>query len=188
MYFQFGTTKLIEAAGVLLKCRPNRRMSYLRLLKLLYIADRESLKETGWPVVGTEPVAMEHGPVHSKVYDLVKGGGRISSQELEHWSSHINTDGHDVVLAADPGTDSLSPYEMEKLERVCLRYEGIDRFGVSDLTHDFPEWAKNYRQGTSRPIPLEDILWAIGRTGDCEEILADAAEVNALNNLLGVSL
>lgn len=38
-------------------------MSYLRMLKLLYLADRESLKETGHTITGDRVVAMEHGPV-----------------------------------------------------------------------------------------------------------------------------
>jgi len=80
MYFHFSTKKIIEAGAVLLGCRSQRRMSYLRLLKLLYMADRESLKETGWPIIGTQPVAMDYGPVHSEVYDLVKGTHRDSLQ------------------------------------------------------------------------------------------------------------
>jgi hypothetical protein len=31
--------------------------------KLLYLADRESLKKTGRPITGDRVVAMEHGPV-----------------------------------------------------------------------------------------------------------------------------
>jgi hypothetical protein len=186
-YFHFGTKKIVQAASVLLQCRAERQMSYLRLLKLLYIADRESLKETGWPIVGTEPVAMDHGPVHSKVLDLVKGNRRLDRQERQQWSDHIRTQQMDVILIRDPGTLSLSPYEITKLRDVCLRYESADRFGVRDETHEFPEWAQNHTVGTSRPIPFEDIIRAVGRGDDLEEILADAEEANALDDLLGTS-
>ena len=70
---------------------------------------------------------------------------------------------------------------------MCVRYEDIDRFTVSDSTHDFLEWAKNYCQGSSRPIPVEDIISAVGRASDAQEIHADAEEANALDDLLGVS-
>ena len=43
MPYRFNISKAIEAAGVLLREEPSRRMSRIRLLKLLYIADRESL-------------------------------------------------------------------------------------------------------------------------------------------------
>jgi hypothetical protein len=43
------------------------RMEYVRLLKLLYIADREMMAEAGAPVTGDRAVAMDHGPVLSHV-------------------------------------------------------------------------------------------------------------------------
>ncbi len=188
MYFHFGIEKIIQAVAVLLQCTREHRMSYLRLLKLLYIADRESLRETGRPIIGTEPVAMDHGPVHSRVYDLVKKEQRrLQGCELDQWLRYINTEQRDVVLLADPGSLSLSAYEIGKLQHVCRQYEGADRFEVSDATHEFPEWAKNHVQGSSRPIPLEDIIRAVGRGNDLDEILADAEEQDALDRLLGVS-
>jgi uncharacterized phage-associated protein len=72
MFRQFDTHKAIQAAGVLLRFEKNR-MSYLRLLKLLYIADREFIRDSGLPLLGSRAVAMEHGPLHSDVYNLVKG-------------------------------------------------------------------------------------------------------------------
>jgi len=187
MYFHFGTKKVVEAAGVLLQCVATHRMKYFRLVKLLYIADRDSLAETGWPIAGAEPVAMDNGPVDSKTLDLVKGTGQRSREDRRKWSSYIRTEDMDVVLVRDPGTKSLSPYEVRKLEDVCRRYERSDRYGVRDVTHDFEEWQKNHIQGTSRPIPLEDILRAVGRADDVDEIVAMAEEMNALDGLLGVN-
>jgi len=37
-------------------------MSYLRLLKLLYIAERESWRQTEHGMFGDKVVAMKHGP------------------------------------------------------------------------------------------------------------------------------
>ncbi len=41
---QFNFEKALQASAVLLNTAQSKRMSYLRLLKLLYIANRESLK------------------------------------------------------------------------------------------------------------------------------------------------
>jgi hypothetical protein len=43
--------KTIQAIGVLLRQDGVRCMNYMRLLKLLYIADRETLRRTGRPIV-----------------------------------------------------------------------------------------------------------------------------------------
>jgi uncharacterized phage-associated protein len=181
MYFHFGTKKIIEAAGVLLQCRAERRMSYLRLLKLLYIADRESLEETGRPIIGTRPVAMDHGCVHSDILNWINGRLRDSAK----WSKFIRTEDYDVVLAADPGQLALSQYDIEKLQEVYNRYQGLTRFQLADLTHEFPEWKKNYSQGTSQTIPLSDIIEAVGRKSEEEDIAHDAARQTKLRRFFG---
>ncbi len=189
MYFRFGTKKIIEAAGVLLQCGSARRMKYIRLLKLLYIADRESVGETGLPIIGTPLTAMERGPVHSLVYDFITKDDRIDQRALAQWQSCVRTDEaqHEVALVADPGTQSLSDYEVEKLQQVCQKYRSIGRWGVSELTHEFPEWKKHYVEGTSRPIPFEDVIKAVGRGDDLDEIMSEAEELDALHKVLGTA-
>ena len=185
MYFHFGTRKVIEAAGLLLRCRANRRMSYLRLLKLLYIADRESLGETGRPIIGTRPVAMDHGPVHSEVLDWINGKRRGS----EEWARFIGiADTHYLVLTTDPGQLTLSQYEVDKLQEVCRRYEGLTRFQLADLTHDFWEWQKNFSEGTSKRIPLADIVEAVGRKADQDEIGREAVRQTRLRRFFGAAV
>jgi len=182
MYFHFGTRKIIEAAAVMLRLSPCGRMNYMSLLKLLYIADRESLKETGRPIVGTKTIAMKRGPLHSDVYDLIKGG----HFDAPIWAEFIRTDGYEVALVGQPGVLHLSRYEIEKLTETFKRYQEMDEWELADATHAFPEWISNHREGTSAPIPMESILEAVGRSQDKEEILRDAEEVRALNRLLGV--
>src|SRR5207245_2612690 len=52
-------------------------MPMLKLLKLMYHADRTSLIETGFPVTGDTIVAMDNGPVLSKTYDHLKPTGSL---------------------------------------------------------------------------------------------------------------
>ena len=51
MNFRFDFHKTLQASGVLLSLDANR-MAYIRLLKLLYIADREWLAEAGRTITG----------------------------------------------------------------------------------------------------------------------------------------
>jgi uncharacterized phage-associated protein len=181
MYFRFGTRKIVEAAATLLRTEACRRMSYLRLLKLLYIADRETLREVGRPIVGTRPVAMKHGPVLSEVLDLVKG---------EHfdepiWSEFIRRDGYEVELTKDPGVLTLSRYEIGLLTKTAEANRDTDDWELVQKTHAFEEWAKNYREGTSTPIPFEDMIEAVGRAADREEILQDARETEVIRKFFG---
>src|SRR6516165_1045948 len=91
--------KTIQAIAVLLHSDRCDRMSYLRLLKLLYIADRESLAETGRSMSGDSIVAMKHGPVLRNVYNLV----RSDHPQAPGWGNFLRRDGYHLELVSNPG-------------------------------------------------------------------------------------
>jgi len=182
MAFRFSTQKTIQAVGVLLEFERTNRMGRLRLLKLLYMADRESLKETGRPLVGSRVVAMKHGPLHSEVLDLIHGQHLAQAE----WSKFIRNDGYQVELTQDPGRSTLSRYEIEKLTELSTRFAHREDWDVADVTHEFPEYRKNCEEGTSKTIPFRDILEAVGRAGDAESILQDAKDKTTFDDVFGV--
>jgi uncharacterized phage-associated protein len=182
MYFQFGTRKIVEAVAVLLQSRQDHRMGRRRLLKLLYVADRESLREVGRPIIGTELVAMDQGPVHGKVYDLIKG----SAPGEEVWAEFLGNISVEVRLLADPGVKHLSRYEVQKLRETAAKYTGMSDSELTRLTHGFEEWARNHKRGSSQPIPMEDVLAAVGRAGETMRIVRDAKRVAKFNTVFGI--
>ena len=105
--------KAIQAVGVLLR-REGKRAGRLRLLKLLYIADRTSLMKTGCQILGSRIVAMKHGPLHSEVLDLINGDHIRAPQ----WSRYFRNVGYTVVLAEEPAIGKLSRFEIELLNQV----------------------------------------------------------------------
>jgi hypothetical protein len=70
-FFYLDIRKTVQAIGVLLDVRGIERLEYIAIIKLLYIADRESWKETGASITGDVPCAMKNGPVLRGVYDPV---------------------------------------------------------------------------------------------------------------------
>jgi uncharacterized phage-associated protein len=68
--FTFNERKAIQAAGRLIQLAGGE-MNYLALMKLLYLVDREALFHLGRPITGDKVVAMKHGPVLSRIFDLV---------------------------------------------------------------------------------------------------------------------
>lgn len=179
--FNFRFHKTLQAAAALLRTQPPHIMGRLRLIKLLYIADRESLRETGAPITGDRVFAMKHGPVLSETYDLIKGEHMRSPE----WSRHFENIGSYVRLLEDPGTGRLCKYEIEKLNEVFRRFECDSDWDVAEATHQFPEWRKNDRGDSSRRIPYEDILEAVGRSPDVDSIREDARASAFLDHLLG---
>jgi uncharacterized phage-associated protein len=154
MHLRFSFERTLQASAYLLRL-DGKRMGYLRLLKLLYIADREWLAESGESITGDRAYAMKYGPVLSSTYDLIKGNG----SKAGIWDDHIHTDGYAVELVADPGRDELSKGIIKKLADVTERYRNIDDWELSEHTHQFREWAAHHDGGAS-PIPWQDILLA----------------------------
>src|SRR5437763_17099820 len=104
--FQFDVEKTIQAAAFLLRREFGHRMNYMRLLKLLYLAERESLKEVGKPITGSRVIAMQRGPVLEDVFALIRGEHRA----IPKWSEFIRTDRYRLELTRDPGIGRLTKY------------------------------------------------------------------------------
>lgn len=181
--FHFHFDKTLQAAAVLLRTHRLRVMGRMRLLKLLYITDRESLRDRGAPITGDHAVAMKNGPVLSETYDLIKG----EHLHAADWGEHFENIGYDVHWTKDPGNGKLSKYEIEKLNEVARRFEHEDDWALAEITHDFPEWRKNKPGTSSRSIPFEDILEAVGRADDINSIREDAQASAFMDRVLGIS-
>jgi uncharacterized phage-associated protein len=180
MFIKMDILKVTQAASFVLK-KHNGFITRKRLLKLLYIADRELLHQTHRPLTGDRPVAMDHGPVLTHTYDLLKGtatGGDIWDAYIQQVAPYTHR------LIADPGVGRMSKIELAKLEEVIDRYWLVDDDELSQLTHDFPEWKRNEpAKGKMKPIPVEHVLEALGLAQLSGKLHAEAeadAELDAL--------
>jgi uncharacterized phage-associated protein len=180
--FRFNLNKTIQAIGVLFREEHVNRMSYIRLIKLLYIAERESIKETGRPIIGDGVVAMDQGPVFSRVYDLVKG----EAVGTDVWNGYLVKDHYHLELSRSPDVGELSRYEIDKLRQVSKRHEDHDDWEVVNVTHAFEEWRNNQPpKGSSKRIPFEDIVKAVGREKDLAAIVEIETDGQAYDKIFG---
>ena len=150
----FSERKVTEAAGYLLRLSRGRQF-HMKLLKLLYIADRRALANWGFFLSADSHVSMEYGPVLSNTYNLIKG-----QRKGEFWQSHISSRAqNEVHLLKDTSTDTLSRAEERLLDEVFAEFGDVETFELSEMTHSqFPEWRD---PGKSRiPISPREILQA----------------------------
>ncbi|HEV3263278.1 MAG TPA: Panacea domain-containing protein [Gemmataceae bacterium] len=179
--------KTVQALALLLKANDRTRLEYVSLLKVLYIADRESLADVGRPITGDVAVAMQNGPVLSGIYDLINA--TVPDDDPRLWTEHLHRDNYHLELIRDPGVDQLTPYEQRKLTEVARRHRDHSCKDLIRITHDLPEWVWNRpdpEQGILvRSIPLMDVVKAVGRGKDADWIFEDASAAAALDELLG---
>jgi len=138
--FVFDIRKAVAATGYL--CELNERsIDMLKSIKMLYIAERRALVEWKRPITGDSFWSLEHGPILSRIYDLIRG--RIGGPEMEFWSTVFNPRRGDIVSLKDaisPNTKSLSRREKEALREAYAQIQPLSIGEVIDLVHKFPEW------------------------------------------------
>jgi uncharacterized phage-associated protein len=172
----FNEAKATQAAARILKNRGGR-MSYMKLIKLLYLADREALARWGRPITTDSYVSMKHGPVLSQVLNLItEGEDPAFGQSI--WSKYISEPEHfDVTLNEEPSGDLLSEAEDELLDETFNRFGHLNRWKLVALVHQLPELKDP--NGSAHPIEYADILKAQNKTP--EEIRAIESELESLN-------
>lgn len=182
----FDERKTAEAAAFLL-FRAGGALPLIKLVKLLYLAERLSLKRYGEPLTGDHLVAMPNGPVLSMTYDHMNGA--LPSRE-GGWESWIaDRAGHELALRdpsmlRTPEQDllRLSDSDLEVLTEVWEQFGHWDRWRLVDYTHSAacPEWEDP--DGSSRPISYELLFSKLGYSSDQAAALAERIKVQrALN-------
>jgi uncharacterized phage-associated protein len=170
----FNEAKATQAAARFLRLRSGR-MSYMKLIKLLYLADREALIRWGRPITTDCYVSMDSGPVVSRIYDLIRN--EPSPYAVKIWGKFISApEDYEVRLLRDPGSRDLSPPEEELIDEVFGQYGQISRWAIVDYTYSLPEWT--YPDGGALPIEYRDILRAAHKTE--AEISAIEEELESL--------
>ena len=172
--FVFHERKAAQSAARLLR-RHGGEMEYFKLIKLLYLADRRVLIETGLPITGDRMVSMDHGPVLSRVYDLIKGERTGDGS----WRAYVGSpQGYNVCWTGREGDEELSEGEREVLDGVYDEFGSLHRWHLRDATHKLREWRNPGK--SSLPIDPREILKSAGLSDlDLEIVAAEAAEVAA---------
>ena len=179
---KFRQEKATAAAAFFLKLRGGK-MSYLKLIKLLYLADRLALSRWGFNITTDCYVSMDQGPVVSNVYDLITE----DEEQKPFWSRYISPPlgEWEVQLKSDEVPEAqLSKAEERLLREIFGTYGTWNRWKLRDFTHDLQEWQDPH--GSSIPIQIEDILKAQGAPDEeISEVIEDLNAFESANNAFG---
>src|SRR5271163_1844892 len=104
----------------------------MKLIKLLYLAERQALLEFGKPITGDRIVSMPKGPVLSGILDLINWGKRRTEPSV--WLEFISEPtGYDVKVVSGitlEDLDRLSDDERRILDEVDEEYGHVDKWSL----------------------------------------------------------
>lgn len=172
----FNETKATQAAARLLDLRGGA-MSFVKLVKLLYLADREALIRWGCTITTDRHLSLDNGPVVSRIYDLVQDEPPPNCFRI--WRRFISEPrNYEVHLLGDPGVGELSRSEQELIDEVFAQHGRQDRWAIVAFSRSLPEWTNP--DGGALPIEYSDILRAAHKTAGDISAIEEALESAAL--------
>jgi len=148
-------------------------INVLKLTKLLYLSDRESLGRFGHPISYDSMVSLDNGPVLSRTLNLTNGF--VGGAEGAKWDEWItDRSNHDVRVKRTftrEELNELSDADLDVLETVWRQFGGMDQWTLSGWTHtNCPEWKDPH--GSSLPIDEEALLRHLGVPPEAARALA----------------
>ena len=168
-----AVARLIEKSGA--------DVDYLRISKLIYLADRDSILERGIPIVGGHYFSMRKGPVISEVLNFVK------CRNAPRWKGTISPlHGHYLNLVQKPNYESLTHVEVDILDAVVAEHFNRSTEDLVNWCHDNCGEYEQVNFFRRKPIAVEKILELEGKSEKQIQKISDRAEeLTALQEMLG---
>ncbi len=139
------TAKIIQSLCYLLN--KIHKADKLKLVKLLYLADKYHLVRYGRTITNDEFWAMPYGPIGSTAKDIL-GCDKVflSSEEYDYATKLLKKTGRHAfeggVACSTEKLEWLSETDTEALDFVATHYGRKTTEQLIRLTHQYPEWAQ----------------------------------------------
>jgi uncharacterized phage-associated protein len=158
MHFHYNPRKATQAAAFLVRLNGGR-MDMWRMLKLLYLSDRESLIRHGTAITADQLSAMPFGPTPSRIYDNTKADRNPLAKD-EVWKEFLteNENGKNEIrlVKEDFSIDLLSRFELCVMEETFRQFGAMATPALWKYVHELPEYEDP--KGSSYEIDPETIL------------------------------
>lgn len=168
-----AVARLIEKSG--------GPIDYLRLSKLIYLADRESILQRGIPIVGGHYFSMRKGPTISEVMNFV------NRRTAPDWKETISPRfGNEIrLISKPPQYGAISESELGILDKIAMDHSAQTTDELVEWCHkNCPEY-EDVPPSQRKPIDVESILKGANRSAKkILKLVQEAKEIEELDALL----
>jgi uncharacterized phage-associated protein len=168
----FDEHRAAQAASILLE-RAGGSMDYLKLVKLLYLADRAALIETEMTITLDHYASMKHGPTPCQVLELIL---QEHPAEDSIWHRYVKRQYFDALLCGRAESNQMSKSNVDMLNDIYETYGKLRHSQVVSLTQALPEWQDPGDVDASIPIDPTAILRFAGYSEYVIGLATDNAE------------
>lgn len=159
----FSSEKILQEIIYLLSLNGNR-MNLLKLMKELYLIDRESIDERDTSVSGDVFYSMSHGPILSQTLNMLNDLMNNNwGQCLESVTAPYYPD-IQIKNSISVNLDRLSIKDKSYIQTVSDKFKTYTPKQLERYTHTLPEWVDP--QGSSLKIRYRDVMKALGKSDE----------------------
>ena len=134
------TRKIIQALTYLANYQPDKMLDNMKAYKLLWLADRYHLRQTGRTITGDSYYAMPYGIVPSDAKCLLEKAKTKLKDPKGYIDKFLILSDHQYKAIAEPDLKEFSESDLDALNKVLAEYNGYDAIRLSSISHKFPEW------------------------------------------------
>lgn len=164
---KFSEKRLVAIMSYMYKELKTKSIPYRKLMKLLYLCDRNMYNSYGVSITNDNYVSMHNGPVLSTADSLIQ---LSANKDIEfYFKKYFVKEGKDVVLQKSvenfDDDSELSEEEKYIMESVMCIFGEDDEDRLIEFTHTTcSEWKDPQEQGMAiYPITEQDIRRALGK-------------------------
>lgn len=142
-------------------------MSYLKLIKLLYLSDRRCIERYNYRMTFDTYYNMKNGVVLSNVLSRIYEETKDPNDDISFWHNNIIRENYDVKLrSTDLELISIIPNEeMQILVVLIDEFKSFTKWEMVDYIHLLPEWEDPKHKGVvSLHLSLDTILNCLEKT------------------------
>ena len=179
----FDARKAAQIAAFFATNEGDHGIEKLKLIKLIYLAERQFLTDHGFPMLFDEFYSLPHGPICSSALN-----GIDQRIQADIWAPLIARHGHVIYpckRTAREDMDEVSDAEMTALNQVWSCFGSYTSSRIRNWTHDHcPEYVE-VGPGERLPIEYTDLLEAVGFTrAEAEEAAREVQTIRRAESLM----
>jgi uncharacterized phage-associated protein len=138
---EFDYKKAVQAINYFAK-KEGGKIDKLKLIKLIYFADRYHIRKYGRPIINDTYLAMPLGAVGSSTKDIVDSSRFLAEEECSYAKGFFHTAGNSVTSIADIDSDVFSKSDIEALDFSYNVFGSYKAPYLVNICHKYPEWEK----------------------------------------------
>jgi len=169
--FEFNKEKSISA--LLYVTKLIKKADLHKISKILYFADQKHLTKYGTVITGDFYIAMEFGPVPSRIYDIfkaVRGDGLVETDEFNEYFNVSQS--YLIKPLKEPDMDEFSESDIECINESIVENKELEFEELVSKSH-----GKAYKSAKSNcKISLEEIAKEGGANSEMLKYIGSVAE------------